>query len=129
MRAEDVLDLARRDVLAAADDDVVEAALDEEVPALVEPAAVAGREPAVVTIVGLAEVLARDLLAAHPDLAGLARRDLDRRRVADRHLDGAERPADRAEPAAHGRVVAGDRARGGRRGRARTIVELVSVSP
>ena len=89
------LDLAGRQVLAAADDHVVEAAVDEEVALGVEPAAVAGVEPAVVGVPLDAEVLARHLLAAHPDLADARRRAPAALGIADRQLDaGSRRPTE-----------------------------------
>ena len=77
---EHVFDLAGREVLAAAHDDVVEPTLDVEVPALVEVALVVGGEPSFTRpAVVLAVVLARHLLAAHPDLAVLRRPSTSRR--------------------------------------------------
>ena len=74
------------------------------------------------------EVFARDLLAAHADLAALARPDRLALGVADLELDARQRLADRREPLAHVRVGA----RGGVRwsaGPSTESVELVSVSP
>ena len=96
------LDLAGREVLAAADDHVVEPPVHEQVALVVEAAAVAGVEPAVVGAAIDAEVLARHLLAAHPDLAelavghrvalGIADRELDARAAPDRPSRGARAP-------------------------------------
>ena len=96
---EHLLDLARREVLPAPDDHVVEPALDEEVALRVEPAPVVGGQPAV----GRqrrprAQVLARDLVAPHPDLAVGAGRDRPAHRVADLDLEAGQRPA-RPSPA------------------------------
>ena len=125
--AQHVLDLAGRDVLAAAHDDVVEAALDEQEPVGVEEAAVAGGEPVAAALA--ADVLTRHLLAAHPDLAGLARRRPPRR---------TGRGSTARSPPTAGRPSPAAGARPDRRwpsasrwssGVSTAIVELVSVSP
>ena len=128
MPRQHVLDLTGRHVLGAAHDHVVEPALEVEVPVVVERPGVLRREPAVDHHVGAPEVLAGDLLAAHPDLAGLAGTDGLAVDVADLDLERRQRPADRAEAAAHGGVVGGDGVRWSS-GPRTAIVELVSVSP
>ena len=128
---EHVLDLAGREVLAAAHDHVVEPAVHEQV-ARRRRGGRASRvcEPAVVEAVAAPEVLARHLLAAHPDLAARRRRRglaVGRRGSTPRRL--GQRPA-RPSPAGPARRDRRWRTpRGGRRGRAAAIVLDVSVRP
>ena len=94
MLDEHTFDLARRQVLAAPHDDVVEPAVHVQVPAGVEMTGVAGAEPAFVVAHASFQVLAGDLLAAHPDLAVGAGVDGRAGGVADRDLDGRQRHPD-----------------------------------
>ena len=105
---EDVLDLARGQVLAAPDDHVVEPSLHEQVALRVDPPGVAGVEPPVVDGVGAAEVLAGDLVAAHPDLARLAVGHRPALGVTDRHLDPGQDAPDGSEPCPHVGLVAAE---------------------
>ena len=108
VRHEHFFDLARRDVLRAPHDDVVQPPVDVEEAVHVEPAGVPGAEPAVLGERALPDVLAGHLLAAHPDLALLARREGRLVDVAHLHLEGREGSPDRTQPRPDGRVVAGE---------------------
>jgi hypothetical protein len=94
------LDLPGREVLAAPHDHVVEPAVHEQEAVHIQATGVAGVEPAVLGRrrgPRRPEVLARDLVAPHPDLPHLARRE----RPAER-IDGRTPPGRQLDRAAVG---------------------------
>ena len=108
VREQHVLDLAGRHVLAAAHDHVVRAPVEEQVALVVLEPGIAGRKPALgVHRAAAVLVFARDLLAAHVDLAALAGGKGLALVVADFEFDAGQRDADGDQPASHRFVFAG----------------------
>src|SRR5207248_2420427 len=85
-------------------DDVVEPAGEIEKAVLVEVTAVGSREPPALELRFAAQILARHLLAADPDLARFTGRHRLALRIADLQFEGRDRPADRLQPAPDPRV-------------------------
>src|SRR6266853_6386411 len=109
MHAQHVLDLAGRDILAATHIFDVPASAEKQKSRLVQPAAIVGGKPTVGPYGLLVKVLARDLLAAHPDLAFLTRCDGLAGRIANLELDSRQRTVDRTATRDGARVAAGNR--------------------
>jgi hypothetical protein len=111
VRRERVLDLRRVHVVAAADDQVLDAVDDRQPSFGIEAAHVAGVQEAAYGDLrrglGVVQVARHRVVAAHHDLAGLARRHVGAGRVDDAQLDAPQRLAHAAEHARVGRCVQG----------------------